>query len=852
MLPIHAGAVMLAGLAACSALAAPAWAQRIVSEPPPGFEDIDDSVTTLFDFYLDDIFFGSFLASLDEGRLTIADPQAVTEAVPVPVEQVRTFDLLSAPLQANEGLVCAFGRSDACGALPAEEAGVIVEASRFRVDLFLPRAYRRIESDQVRYLPDPEPGLALVQNFNSSLSINPNSGGSGVRYGARFNTVASSGRNSLVTRVQAGEGFGVRSDQFFAQRITNTRRYSAGLIDAAGDEILQSYRIYGAEISNEDTGRIFEGDTRTRLDAVLPRRATVEVFRGDVLLDAREYPAGYNILNTSDFPRGGYPVRIVVRSGGEVLSEEVRFFSSVRQLTPPGVTFYSFRAGLRAVDGFGQSAGDGLFPGSADAFAAQADVRRRLFGAIAGGANILTVDGEGYLGGELTGAVRSVLFSLSAAAGTDGVTAISGNVNGRLGPGVAFLGGASVSGNPLNAADLIAAQEDPFLPFGPDRTQAFATYSLPLLGGNMALSGSYSEADGREEISRGNVSYARPVALLGQNAQFSLNLTASTTENRAFARLTFRGDFTDRSSWRASAGAEAFDSDTRSGVEPVGSLNYLRSDTFMGAALNSEAGLVRDRDRTQAFVSALVDTIRGSADATASVQSADGSDDLRSTVLLNGRSGWAWTPGHFQLGLNGSGDSLIVVRADASQADRSTPPPADDDGSRGLGALRAFVAEASRDAGYTVQVNDQPFGTFRPGRSVAVAVPSLAEYRVVLAPVGAPDFRVDLRPKSASLFPGNIALLEFEAQRTATVFGRLVGADGEPLTNRRVQAGEDLSLSSDNGYFTVTVPEGEPVLVYEGGRIVCRIEVDVSEGRGEAAFRRLGDVVCIAGDSQAG
>jgi hypothetical protein len=127
-----------------------------------------------------------------------------------------------------------------------------------------------------------------------------------------------------------------------------------------------------------------------------------------VLVQAAQYDAGLQRINTQNFPTGSYTVRIVARNGNTVLLDERRSFTKLANLPPPGKLAFDLRVGERVSDSYqlGSDIGttvdkQAFLPPLTGEFAATASLQRRMGRSLALGAKVLMfgprVYGEGSL-----------------------------------------------------------------------------------------------------------------------------------------------------------------------------------------------------------------------------------------------------------------------------------------------------------------------------------------------------------------------------------------------------------------------------------------------------------------------
>ncbi|WBY07484.1 CS1-pili formation C-terminal domain-containing protein [Sphingomonas sp. 7/4-4] len=177
-----------------------------------------------------------------------------------------------------------------------------------------------------------------------------------------------------------------------------------------------------------------------------------------------------------------------------------------------------------------------------------------------------------------------------------------------------------------------------------------------------------------------------------------------------------------------------------------------------------------------------------------------------------------------KLGLRNPAESMVLVdlgkvRARPVEPELDDIPPATAAGPD-TGVEAAGIAATSEAAppprvaegGYRVTIDGRAQSYVGPGARVALGVQPLGEYVVGLKPEGAPQFDLDATQRSVTVYPGNVVRVRFEAQKVISLFGQVLDAAGRPLRAARVEAGADVALADDRGYFTITAPvDSDPV-----------------------------------------
>ncbi|WP_257264313.1 hypothetical protein, partial [Endozoicomonas sp. ONNA2] len=133
--------------------------------PPPGFEELSATQSSLVDIYFGNRYIGSQLASFSPGIIELPDPASLVRQIGDLNETTLITSALSGELDSHSELVCPPNSTQNCGLLETPVAGVIFDESRFRVDIFVNRRFMLTRAAEVRkYLPPSDAGFSMMQN----------------------------------------------------------------------------------------------------------------------------------------------------------------------------------------------------------------------------------------------------------------------------------------------------------------------------------------------------------------------------------------------------------------------------------------------------------------------------------------------------------------------------------------------------------------------------------------------------------------------------------------------------------------------------------------------------------------
>ncbi|MEQ8559199.1 MAG: TcfC E-set like domain-containing protein [Henriciella sp.] len=836
---------------------APAAAREptITTSASPGFEGLDEVYSTIYDVYYLDEYIGSYFGTLSGTVFSFENPDAVVSGFDETVKKDKLKELFSEILSANGRLVCRPGEARNCGALPAGQSGIVVDANRFRVDVSLSREYIDTTAEPIRYLGDPVSEPSFIQNIAFAGSLAQN-GETSDRLSASLNSIASVGRTSLQVQTRLDNTIGTRVDELRVQRIEDTWKASAGLLRAQGSGVVRNYDFYGVEVTNDSGTRLGRdgGEERLPVDIVLPRPATVEIYKDGSLVSAQNYDAGLQYLDTSALPPGSYPIQVVARAGGQVILRETKTFSRTNNLPGRDETLWAIRVGKRAEEELGFLVEEDdkvdVLPEAAESYTAEVRVTRRLSESFSLSGAVTYVDENliPEVGADWYAGLNQL--SILGAVGANGGHSVIGTYSRPVGEG-----GFSVSFLSARRADdetpETTGDETPnFDPFFRNEDQINASVYAPLMGGSLSLLGSYSTSpDDVDDRYRFGVRYSRPLELF-DNVDTNLNVegTASDQEDRVGVRLTFSRKTSRASRLSGSIGVEHRRTATRPWeTAPTADLDYTRYGR-LGSSIDysGAAGLSTNSFENRAYLGGSVVSDLGAIDATYVLAQQDQSDEVSNQLSFNGHTGFAFSSETFNFGMREPGDAMIIARVEEPDTVRSATGPQKEPDLEELLGSRDQPRHEPEGGGYRLIVDNQEYGYVDGTGSSAVGVTSLRQYSVTLDPVDAPQFDIDLTPRTVPLYPGNIAVIEWEATEVATLFGRVLTPDRTALAFARLQSDSDMTVTDDRGYFTLTSSRDEEIEVYTANGETCHVPeagllVDFSQSE---IFHRVGDIVC--------
>ena len=476
--------------AAASATDAPnsgaAGTRTIRAAAPAGFDHLLAPQRGVVDVYFGGRRVGQAEAVFSPGAFRFVHVAAVISLLRDIVDRVSVGLALSEPLDPNASRVCTAGDVSDCGRLDPPVAGVIFDAARFRVDIFVNPRLRVVQTvGAERYLPKPAAGVSLIDAVGVTVA---GTGRNAPIYNVENRAIIGDGAFRVRSDLSWTSGYGLRADVLAAELDKHDIRYAAGSLWAPGVELTGRRKMLGVSIETQlDTRLDRDLILGVPLVVFLQQRAQVDILREGRLLVSRIYEAGNQSLDTSGLPDGSYDIVLRIQEADGTRREERRFYSKLRRIAPLGRPLIGFYAGVLTGGGNGRSIATVGVPFFEAAYA------YRLRPSIALDATLLTTDRHVLL--QLGGNILTRLAQLR-------IAALAG-ANGDVGLLAQF---SSAGRGPLavnfDVRAVSTRKGGPLLPDGADYAPAYDSAT-----GNLE-SGSYVQFSG-------NVSYRLGAAELG-------------------------------------------------------------------------------------------------------------------------------------------------------------------------------------------------------------------------------------------------------------------------------------------------------------------------------------------------
>ncbi|MFN4024833.1 MAG: CS1-pili formation C-terminal domain-containing protein, partial [Hyphomonas sp.] len=510
--------------------------------------------------------------------------------------------------------------------------------------------------------------------------------------------------------------------------------------------------------------------------------------------------------------------------------DEVRTFTRSLNMPPKGETVYSVRAGVRALDNLTSVEEDmqasGLFPETTSETIVSAAASRRISDAASATVGLTAVGGDLFPEAELQWYRGLFRTSAALAVGPDGQYAASAAVNFQVGSVSGALSARKTSGADHERTDLYDPRA--YRPFLQSEENIFGSLQTRLYGGSLGLRASLSRSELSEERYTVGLNYSRSLrkTFFG-NGFITAEAVTTDSETRVGIRFSVQNRLGRSATLNTMAGGDIFQPRTdlidRNGFFPAARMTYSRAGQLGDGSYSTSMSAGTAGGDSNATFNAGAGTSLGVFDGSVGVSKLRDSSATEAFATGNALTGFVIGGGEFKFGSAGYGDAAILLNIES-----------DNQGN----------AQGGR---YRILLDNQQSDIVRVGGSASQIVPAFTRTLVGLVPIDAPAFDIDLTPQEVPLYPGNVVRLAWKAVYVTAAFGRLLDHEDIPVPNAFVRSENgDQSVTSDQGYFSITAPLGAPITIRRADGSECatlRIGDD-NRGHKNESILRLGNVYC--------
>jgi outer membrane usher protein FimD/PapC len=770
---------------------------------PEGFGELIVAQETEIDIYYGDFFLVTVLSNYTDNEITFSDTDAIVERLPDLLNPELINEYLKPALPTNRKLICRKRTQVDCGRLDINpnEIGVIFNDSLFRADLFIGEDFLKVRGvGDNKYLPRSDAGLSYVNNYN----VNINGTDTGINSYNVINSMFLSYRENSINLISNYiNDVGAQIDTLSLTRELDGKNAQLGIFYGETNNLsfIKDTQFLGAAFgSSTATRKDLDKVTGTDIQIFISSRSRVDIFREGRLINTKYYNIGNQSLDTSQLPHGSYDIDIEVTDSSGQLTKETRFFSKTGSLPPMGELLYFAQAGQDV-----KRSGENILPKfEDDGLFLRGGVSKRITDNF-GGSIGTTINNQHYL-------LESMLFKQGRYY----------EVTTNMAYESTGIYGLSVRSR-LNALGLVLSQTfrkvwskpDPIelgSELGEGLTNFTSNLGIKTPYGRLNLSARYNKTD-RSSSKNYGLSWSLPQSGLFLDSP-SLNLELSKDDDDKLIYLS--------ASYRFSSGAWTTNIKPTLEYEDTTeekTTNYLGSLSTNWNAKNKpgsnlQLGLRADRDRSSDRVEANI-----------KAESEKGT--------LNGQVGYRTDTQEFDF----SGRVSTSISATASNIYIGGSK------SSNAGFIVNVKGEKRDDSFFDIIVNKRVVGRTTTEKPVFIALSPFQTYVIDLLPTGGALMTLAGSKQKKTLYPGNVIDIEWEAIEFLILFGRVVDAQGQPISQGLVNNIKSLALTDEEGYLQAEISSKTEELVIKKGQSECRITLPVLNP--ENQIISLDDLVCI-------
>lgn len=811
--PIHC---LLVGFTVSAAFinAAPAAASgngKFSASAPEGFEALASEREVVLDAYVGGGKLGEVRATIAPGTLRFEDPAAVAGLIPDVARRDELVMALSGSLPANASLACGRGRQEACGMLPPDRPGIILDEERFRVDIFVGQdLLTKPDPAAAVYLPPPDDMPSVISLFGATVS---GSSRGDEAWHLQNRSIASVGSVRLRSDSSLSTDSGLSFDNLTVEADRRDWRYAGGIFWAPGTELIGRRRIIGlGAMTQLDTLLNKDALQATPLPIYLQQPAKVDVLVDGRLVSSRIYPPGNGLVDTQGMPSGSYNVVLRIQEDGRPARQEQIFFTKGSTMAPLGRPLFSAFAGLLPSSNRGISL-------EGDTFFYEAMAAYRLTPALGVDAALLGTQHKAIVEGGATfhSKVAQIRLAALISSAADYGALIRLTAVGR-GP-LSFT---------FDVRKVVSRDDRPLIPtstsratFSEDPESSFSdqgsyAQGISILGyrlgrANLRLTGAYRKNESQKASYSIGAAAEFPVVRTGR---WDVVLLADARRSdRDFVAFIGARFLANRGSLAVSGlGGVSHQSGHPGGDRIVGEAQAAWYRQLANQnQISGNVAIGRDVDASYARASAYARSDMANARVDLLRQFGD-HQTTQYTATVEG--GIALTGSGVGVAGRDMNDTAIIVSAGGGEAGQK---------------FEVLVDEVAR-------------GAVTSGDRLMLFLKPYQAYNVRLRPRGAGIAAFDAAPRKVTLYPGNVSRLDWDITPLFILFGRAMDVDGKPLTDADISGAHGISRTDAEGYFQVETNGTDQLRIANRGGAGCVMVVPATHPVNGLVSG--GDVIC--------
>jgi hypothetical protein len=757
---------------------------------PEGFENLSADQVTLADVYFQGRLLGSYDIRYNSDILQFTHPKKITSQLGI--SNLRDNELvtqtLSGELPTNASKICQRYQKNFCGILNPKVAGVIFNANKFRVDVFVSRNFVKKNKQLNDFIPPSTADWSFASYMNgSSQGTNKTS-----NYNIYTNNVLAYKQLYLNSNVSYADTLGQTStNKTGSLQVSNLnanynyKRYvfSAGAITTSGGDFLPGQQMLGASGSTSlDTLTSDSDKFGTPLIVYLPLPSKVSIYRDGRLYSSQFYSAGQQTLNSSTLPNGSYEVTLVIEAENGSSTEETQFYSKSNRLPPLRFPQFSVQLGYLQNPFIST-----VFPKYSNTLLVDLGYSKRLSASWGIKSSLFSFSQHDFLSLGITWLNSRVQIESSLLQGNEQEHGVGLNTSARFDKlsSSLYLRKMWSKERPANAA----SQTD----------EQFNNYILNVINGNSTQEGL-------------NVSYTLKKMGLSFQAYLSQRQNAPQTYNvgpninfpvfqkRPFSirgTLSYNQSPTDKQLWLNLSFSILPRQSHWSHFVYLGYRHIIKQSTFS----NINSGLTLNTNSTWQNINAVNRGWRLTTQLNHQPKNQNSAglnlenynkygylsitprlnvgDNYKNTqYIANFRSHFIWVGKQLSIGGSGYGTSGALIRI-------NTPD--------------------SSPQSFNVYVNNQLRGITLSNRNAYITLTPFRQYAIRIKAAGKSLFSYPQSAKMLTLYKGNVQKLVWQAREKILLLTTIVTPDGKPIPNRQVDNGVGFNQTEQDGSLQIEV-----------------------------------------------
>jgi len=771
--------------------------------PPKGFEYLTAAQTTEVDIYFGNELLTSVMAHFDLTSIEFLNPQEIIGLLTQLKEPEAITSAISGSLNPHTEALCLNRLQHKCGVLKPGIAGIIFDANRFRVDLFINPLYLKTQVLQSKiFLPAPENNLSSVNIFTARAL-----GGDGLEQRSYItsNNILSYGTTRLLSQASLHNEDGLTLETARLEHDWRKWTYTAGTMESTSNfsSLAATQGFLGLRAARTlNTRTDLRLSSASSIYIFFNERSYVEILRDGKVLDSGFYEYGYQQLDTSNLSEGVYNITVRINNNrGEEL--QTHLFSRSSLLPPQDHALHFIEAGmLLEKNKLGEI---NKTPKASDVSFIHAGSRMRMTDRFGAELETLSTSDNTSL------AQAGLYYFLPGLSLHGGALRGSERTQGRF---VDLSLNHRQFSLGLSYRDLKTNQVETHLSFQTG-ARTMVTLGGRILGGSLFARATQNDINTtRNDVdTEYSLNYRRSLFRRGRTlASLTLNWNNNQGNDTIAMGLQLTGGNNRHSKFLATRWSDSSDHST---LQAEGRFTrfHQRNGELYGSTTVSA---LTEKDQQSVGLHLKGDSRYGNGFLKTQHQQSRDSESNNTTYSAGAQA-------------------VVITGTSALALGGSKPGRA--------GIIVDLNGQSTED--FEVRINNNLQAIASKNRKQPVLLPPYRSYDVTLRSKGDSLVRYDAKPQTVTLYPGNVTHLQWDVNPVFVVIGQAVYADGRAVENTRITNLEEFSGTDENGWFQVELSEMKTLELAPAEGPTCKIKLPEQPDYEEVIA--LDQLVCTAG-----